>query len=195
MRTLLLERTAATIAEVAHFAVSLGPMEADSQGSGGGVVSSRGSHERPAAAIHLRDLRIVGESMLDEVLFTEASPDSLRILERFPLAGEDLVQVVPGLVRGDGRVLLCHRQADRASYPNVWDLPGGHIEPGECWRSIPVDRGAPPAWPASAGKVGPRNFIFRATRSRGKRQSEPLSCRVRPTMGRGLSVVRGFARW
>jgi 8-oxo-dGTP diphosphatase len=28
-------------------------------------------------------------------------------------------------------VLLCHRPASRRWYPNVWDLPGGHIEPGE----------------------------------------------------------------
>lgn len=34
------------------------------------------------------------------------------------------------LVRG-GRVLLGLRRADRASYPGVWDLPGGHVEPGE----------------------------------------------------------------
>jgi mutator protein MutT len=24
-----------------------------------------------------------------------------------------------------------HRRADRAWYPNVWDLPGGHVEGGE----------------------------------------------------------------
>lgn len=34
------------------------------------------------------------------------------------------------LVRG-GRVLLGHRHPDRAIYPDVWDLPGGHIEPRE----------------------------------------------------------------
>ena len=28
-------------------------------------------------------------------------------------------------------MLLCHRHPDRAWYPNVWDLPGGHIEPSE----------------------------------------------------------------
>jgi 8-oxo-dGTP pyrophosphatase MutT (NUDIX family) len=31
----------------------------------------------------------------------------------------------------DGRVLMCHRSAEREWYPDVWDLPGGHIEPGE----------------------------------------------------------------
>ena len=34
------------------------------------------------------------------------------------------------LVR-DGRVLLCHRSAGRRWYPDVWDLPGGHVEAGE----------------------------------------------------------------
>lgn len=34
------------------------------------------------------------------------------------------------LVRGDA-VLLCHRHPDRRWYPNVWDVPGGHIEHGE----------------------------------------------------------------
>ncbi|WP_353509846.1 NUDIX domain-containing protein [Intrasporangium sp.] len=40
-------------------------------------------------------------------------------------------RVVSGvLTRGD-RVLLCHRRADRAWYPDVWDFPGGHLEDGE----------------------------------------------------------------
>ena len=35
------------------------------------------------------------------------------------------------LLRRADRVLLCHRSPSRAWYPNVWDLPGGHVEPGE----------------------------------------------------------------
>jgi mutator protein MutT len=38
--------------------------------------------------------------------------------------------VCGALVRG-GRVLLVHRSPDRRAFPNVWDLPGGHIEAGE----------------------------------------------------------------
>lgn len=34
------------------------------------------------------------------------------------------------LVDGD-RALLCHRHPDRRWFPNVWDLPGGHIDDGE----------------------------------------------------------------
>jgi 8-oxo-dGTP diphosphatase len=39
--------------------------------------------------------------------------------------------VVGALLVRDSRVLLCHRSADREWYPDVWDVPGGHIEPGE----------------------------------------------------------------
>ena len=28
-------------------------------------------------------------------------------------------------------MLLCHRHPDREWYPNVWDVPGGHVEAGE----------------------------------------------------------------
>ena len=34
------------------------------------------------------------------------------------------------LVRGT-EVLLGHRSPGRRWYPDVWDLPGGHVEPGE----------------------------------------------------------------
>lgn len=40
-------------------------------------------------------------------------------------------QVVCGLLIHDGRVLLGHRSPQKRWYPNVWDFPGGHIEPGE----------------------------------------------------------------
>ncbi len=36
-----------------------------------------------------------------------------------------------GLLLSGGRVLLVHRAPGRADYPDTWDLPGGHIEPGE----------------------------------------------------------------
>jgi len=38
---------------------------------------------------------------------------------------------VAGLLVRDRRLLLCLRSAARAYYPGVWDLPGGHVEPGE----------------------------------------------------------------
>ena len=41
-------------------------------------------------------------------------------------------QRVAAAVIVDGeRVLMCHRHPDRRWYPDIWDLPGGHIEDGE----------------------------------------------------------------
>jgi 8-oxo-dGTP diphosphatase len=40
-------------------------------------------------------------------------------------------QVVAGLLINADKVLLCHRSASRRWYPNVWDLPGGHVETNE----------------------------------------------------------------
>jgi 8-oxo-dGTP diphosphatase len=39
--------------------------------------------------------------------------------------------IVAGVMIKDGRILLCHRSPSRRWYPDVWDLPGGHVEPGE----------------------------------------------------------------
>ena len=40
-------------------------------------------------------------------------------------------QVAVGVLVRDGKVLMVHRSPARAWYPDVWDFPGGHIEPGE----------------------------------------------------------------
>ena len=40
-------------------------------------------------------------------------------------------EIVVGALVRDDRVLLVHRSPDRRAFPNVWDLPGGHIEPSE----------------------------------------------------------------
>ena len=39
--------------------------------------------------------------------------------------------VVAGVLVRGAEVLLGHRSPDRRWYPDVWDLPGGHVEPGE----------------------------------------------------------------
>ncbi len=31
----------------------------------------------------------------------------------------------------EGRLLLARRAAHKATYPDCWDIPGGHVEPGE----------------------------------------------------------------
>lgn len=38
---------------------------------------------------------------------------------------------VAGLLVRNGRLLLCLRSSTRSYYPGAWDLPGGHVEPGE----------------------------------------------------------------
>lgn len=40
-------------------------------------------------------------------------------------------RIVAAILRDGKRVLLCHRSAERRWYPDVWDLPGGHVEDGE----------------------------------------------------------------
>ncbi|KAB8193967.1 NUDIX domain-containing protein [Nonomuraea phyllanthi] len=44
------------------------------------------------------------------------------------------VRIVTAVLRDGDRVLLCHRSAERRRYPDVWDLPGGHVEVGEAPR-------------------------------------------------------------
>lgn len=46
------------------------------------------------------------------------------------MAALDHVVSVGVFVR-DGRVLMCHRRADKKWYPDVWDFAGGHVEDGE----------------------------------------------------------------
>ena len=40
-------------------------------------------------------------------------------------------EVVAALIVHENRILLGQRSATRAFYPNVWDMFGGHVEPGE----------------------------------------------------------------
>jgi 8-oxo-dGTP pyrophosphatase MutT (NUDIX family) len=40
-------------------------------------------------------------------------------------------RIVTALLRDGDRILLCHRSPRRRWYPDVWDLPGGHVEAGE----------------------------------------------------------------
>lgn len=53
--------------------------------------------------------------------------------------GATTVHVVGGVLVADGRVLLGHRSPARRWYPDVWDIPGGHVEAGETSREA-LDR-------------------------------------------------------
>ncbi|MEV4533820.1 NUDIX domain-containing protein [Asanoa sp. NPDC049518] len=39
--------------------------------------------------------------------------------------------IVTGALVENGSVLLVHRSPTRHAYPDLWDLPGGHVEAGE----------------------------------------------------------------
>jgi 8-oxo-dGTP diphosphatase len=56
-----------------------------------------------------------------------------RVLEMDAVAANrsEADEIVAALLVRGGRVLLCHRSADRRWYPDVWDFPGGHVEDGE----------------------------------------------------------------
>ncbi|MFJ6540252.1 NUDIX domain-containing protein [Streptomyces sp. NPDC091385] len=45
--------------------------------------------------------------------------------------GVTRARIVTALLRDGNKVLLCNRSPRRRRYPDVWDLPGGHVEPGE----------------------------------------------------------------
>lgn len=45
--------------------------------------------------------------------------------------GTARTRLVAGVLRRDDRILLCHRRPSRDHYPDVWDLPGGHVDPYE----------------------------------------------------------------
>lgn len=42
-----------------------------------------------------------------------------------------LARIVTAVLRDGDRILLVHRNAGRRWFPDVWDLPGGHVDQGE----------------------------------------------------------------
>jgi mutator protein MutT len=42
-----------------------------------------------------------------------------------------LVHIVNALLLTDGQVLMARRSPFRATWPDCWSFPGGHVEPGE----------------------------------------------------------------
>jgi len=45
--------------------------------------------------------------------------------------GDTYHRVVAALICRRGRILLCHRSPQREWYPDLWDLPGGHVGDNE----------------------------------------------------------------
>jgi 8-oxo-dGTP pyrophosphatase MutT (NUDIX family) len=94
------------------------------------IVHPRTSDRSSEAFAALEHDPISGSVTVTELAWTETSSAGMRVLRSFPLA-PPRVQVVAGLLRRGDRVLLGHRRPTRVSFPDTWDLPGGHVEPGE----------------------------------------------------------------
>ena len=47
------------------------------------------------------------------------------------VVSEQLHRCAGAILVQSAEVLLCHRSPDRAWFPDVWDIPGGHLEAGE----------------------------------------------------------------
>ncbi|WP_245658960.1 NUDIX domain-containing protein [Microtetraspora malaysiensis] len=71
----------------------------------------------------------------DDLFFHVGQVDRTQICMgqnvRMTISADDSVRIVTAVLRDGDRVLLCHRSAGRRWYPDVWDLPGGHVEEGE----------------------------------------------------------------
>ena len=90
----------------------------------------RTSNLGPACFASLKDCTLEGSITVSELSWTETTALDHRKLQRFELLRGRVQQVAAVLRRGKS-VLLCHRSSARQYFPNVWDLPGGHVEPGE----------------------------------------------------------------
>jgi 8-oxo-dGTP pyrophosphatase MutT (NUDIX family) len=145
------------------------------------LVHPRTSKQGPACWAELRGRRLDVGTTCDTLLLTETGPSGRTVLRRAALAGAapaGLVRMVGVVPVRDGCVLLGYRRADRASYPAVWDVVGGHVEPGERLRSaarreaseelgVDVEPGAPAGRLTSAA-LGVELTLFRALEWRGE---------------------------
>jgi 8-oxo-dGTP pyrophosphatase MutT (NUDIX family) len=86
------------------------------------LVANIGNHTRPAAYQYAGH-RPARHSVCYDRWQNTPVPNPA---ERSPKA-----RIVTALLWDGNRILLCHRSPRRRWYPDVWDLPGGHVEPGE----------------------------------------------------------------
>lgn len=94
------------------------------------IVHPRTSHRGREALAALERGAPEGSVTVSELAWTETTSDAHVVTARFALAAPRAQQVA-AVLRREQRVLLCHRSPHRAYFPDVWDLPGGHVEPGE----------------------------------------------------------------
>ena len=67
-------------------------------------------------------------------------------------------QVVAAMLLRADTVLLCHRAIDREWYPDLWDLPGGHLEANETPRDAVVREVQEELGVTLSGPLGQHSF-------------------------------------
>jgi 8-oxo-dGTP diphosphatase len=88
------------------------------------MASDRTRWPRSARGFHVTSRTVGGPTHTSQRALRQ-NGQAVRVFESVP------ARVVAAILRRDNRVLLCHRHPERAWYPDVWDLPGGHVEHGE----------------------------------------------------------------
>ena len=81
-----------------------------------------------ARALVVGALTVVGDRSL--ALRVAAGNDAAQGLYR-GLGFREPARIVAAVLRDGDRILLCHRSPARRWYPDVWDVPGGHVDDGE----------------------------------------------------------------
>ncbi len=94
------------------------------------IVHPRTSSRGPEALAALHAIALSGSVVVSELCWTETSAEHMTVRRRWELPAPRLQQVA-AVLRDKTRVLLCHRSPRREYFPDTWDLPGGHVEPGE----------------------------------------------------------------
>lgn len=95
------------------------------------------SHPRGPDVLSAQDIARAADPTWIHLLVCPAELKAFRIENRdaveVPMSWRDStpVQIAAGILIRDGRVLMCHRSPTREFFPDVWDLPGGHLDPGE----------------------------------------------------------------
>ena len=77
------------------------------------------------------------------------------------------IGLVGAILVKDGKLLLGRRSASKKNYPGVWDIIGGHVEPGEhnaraLARELEEELGITPmrVWPTGEFDVGETHTLF-----------------------------------
>jgi len=105
------------------------------------------------------------------------------------MGAEEITQqhydVVAAAIVRDDTVLLCHHHPDREWYPNVWDVPREHINPGEpaidaLVRELREELGIEVTRPVPSVSFGVRRSLTSTSRSGPWRAGTATSSTLHP---------------